>query len=59
MKSHEQFYEFMNRYAIGVISTVGKDKLPHSAIVGFGQTKDLKNIVWYRQFFPQIQKSSS
>ncbi len=42
MKSREQLYEFMNSCTLGVISTVSEDKLPHSAIVGFGQTKDLK-----------------
>jgi len=42
MKTHEQLYEFMNTYSLGVISTVNKDGSPHSAIVGFGQTKDLE-----------------
>lgn len=42
MKTREQLYEFMDSYSLGVVSTVSEDKRPHSAIVGFGQTKDLE-----------------
>lgn len=45
MKSSEQLYDFMNSYTLGVISTVSADGLPHSAIVGFGQTKDLEILI--------------
>lgn len=41
MKNREEIYDFMNSYLHGVISTLNKDGLPNSAIVGFGQTKDL------------------
>ncbi|HVX23982.1 MAG TPA: pyridoxamine 5'-phosphate oxidase family protein [Candidatus Saccharimonadales bacterium] len=41
MKSVEEIYDFMNSYTLGVISTINKDGLPSSAIVGFGQMKDL------------------
>jgi hypothetical protein len=45
MKTHQDLYEFMHRYTLGVISTVDEDKAPHSAIVGFGQTKDLEILI--------------
>lgn len=32
----------MNSYTLGVISTVSEDKMPHAAIVGFGQTEGLE-----------------
>jgi uncharacterized protein YhbP (UPF0306 family) len=45
MKTHEELYEFMQGYTLGVISTVDKEKMPHSAIVGFGQTESLEILI--------------
>jgi general stress protein 26 len=45
MKSRQQIYDFMNSYALGVISTINKDGSPCAAIVGFGQTKDLHILI--------------
>ncbi len=45
MKSSEEIYDFMNSYPLGVISTLNKAGLPNSAIVGFGQTKDLELLI--------------
>jgi uncharacterized pyridoxamine 5'-phosphate oxidase family protein len=45
MKTREELYEFMLSYTLGVISTIGEDKAPHSAIVGFGQTKNLEILI--------------
>ena len=41
MKTKEDIYEFMDKSVLGVISTIKEDGTPESAVVGFGQTKDL------------------
>jgi general stress protein 26 len=41
MKSTDELYDFLNRHKLAVISTVNSKELPQSAIIGFGQTKDL------------------
>jgi uncharacterized protein YhbP (UPF0306 family) len=45
MKSREEIYDFMNNCTLGVISTINPSGLPNSAIVGFGQTKDLEILI--------------
>lgn len=42
MKTTEQLYNFLNSYTLGVISTINVDGRPNSALIGFGQTKDLQ-----------------
>ncbi len=42
MKSKHDIYEFMSAHELCVISTLGADHRPQSAVVGFGQTEDLQ-----------------
>ena len=45
MKTREKLFEFMQGYLHGVISTVDENGAPCSAIVGFGQTRDLEIVI--------------
>jgi pyridoxine/pyridoxamine 5'-phosphate oxidase len=42
MKTIEDIYEFMDKSFLAVISTTKEDGTPESAVVGFGQTKELE-----------------
>jgi uncharacterized pyridoxamine 5'-phosphate oxidase family protein len=40
----EDFYHFLNNFKLAVISTIHEDGRPESAVIGFGQTPDLRII---------------
>lgn len=49
MVDNQQLYDFMNEHPLMAVSSLGSEGQPQSAVVGFGQTKDLEIIFGTRQ----------
>lgn len=45
MDLHDFFYDFLNKHPLAVISTIHPDGTPQAAVVGFGQTKELRILI--------------